>query len=649
MRRFSVPLLTRVLVALAVVALVPFAITHFLVNRSERAIVNQTQKTHLAKAQAAAGRVQAFLELHTTIAQTAAGNPTLYRDPTSPAAADFLRGLLAASGDIMAAGTFALDASGSQLVLLAQRTQEKAQVAQALRVDDARTLVATTLDGRPWVRLRVGTPDERLFLHLVIHTQSLAASFVTTELGDEAELILADQDGQVLAGNAKLADFPPALLAKAASHHVQSGADEYFGPSGELLVSAYADVVGSPWFVLSRQPSRVAAQATAQMRRTAWQAFAAVVVLVGLLGLQAQTTIVRPLRRLIAAQRRLAGGEVVPAQGGEIEQLEQAFAQLESNLNDREALSRVFLGRYQVVEVLGVGAMGTVFRGFDPKLLRPVALKTIKISQLVTGEKRKSLAEHLLKEAITLARLQHPNIVTVFDVLDQGEAAFLAMELVEGMSLETYRFQEKRLPAAQVVPLGAAVVRGLSAAHQHGVVHHDVKPANILLGYNGAIKVADFGIADLLTRANQVRDTIFGTPGYVAPEALQGKGYQEKSDLFAVGVVLYECLVGARPFQGKNPKETMLRTVIGDYLPLRTYCPDVLPELAALLDRLLARKLEDRPPDAVSVAEQLEHLAAQHGWRFIPPKLPPPTQEKSRETIPRAHASLLDTHSLDRI
>ena len=155
-----------------------------------------------------------------------------------------------------------------------------------------------------------------------------------------------------------------------------------------------------------------------------------------------------------------------------------------------------------------------------------------------------------MREAVTAARFSHPNVVAVYDVEESPEGAYIAMELVEGISLERLLLQRGRLRPAEVIPLGAAIARGLAAAHARDIVHRDVKPANVMLGRDGSIKVTDFGIADLIAASVRADGLVFGTPGYLPPEALRGAGHNRAGDLFALGVVLYECLAGVKPFGG---------------------------------------------------------------------------------------------------
>jgi serine/threonine-protein kinase len=262
--------------------------------------------------------------------------------------------------------------------------------------------------------------------------------------------------------------------------------------------------------------------------------------------------------------------------------------------------------------------MGAVFRGWDPKLQRPVALKTVRLGIELAPEARRDLLSTLLHEAVTVARVNHGNVVSIYDVEDAPEGAFIAMEYVQGVSLERLLWRRGRLEASEVIPLGAGMARGLAVAHERGIMHRDVKPANILLGIDGSIKVTDFGIADLFTGVSAPADSIFGTPGYVPPESLEGRGSSRSGDLFALGVVLYQCLAGMAPFAGRNVAEILKATLFGDYRPLRRVVPEVPAELDSLIGHLLERDPARRPADAGAVAAELERMAlAEHlHWRL---------------------------------
>ncbi len=282
------------------------------------------------------------------------------------------------------------------------------------------------------------------------------------------------------------------------------------------------------------------------------------------------------------------------------------------------------LGRYEVFDVIGQGSMGTVYRGHDPRLERPVALKTIRLDT-ARGRHRLEMLERLRREAVTVARFSHPNIVAVYDMGDEGSSAYIAMELVEGRSLRELLQDQGPLPAKAVLPLAVAVARGLTVAHSGEVIHRDVKPGNVLLGWDGAIKVSDFGLAFILSSLAQHSTEVSGTPGHVPPEVLSQKSYTAKGDLFGLGATLYETLTGVHPLAGPTLRDTILNTMHGRIRPLSEVCPDLPPALAALITDLLAFDPEARP-SARQVVEIAEREAGGPGQlRWSPELLQPPS------------------------
>jgi serine/threonine-protein kinase len=358
------------------------------------------------------------------------------------------------------------------------------------------------------------------------------------------------------------------------------------------------------------------------LRRRSITALGISLGLMALMGSLAYTSVVRPVRALVGAQRKLLQTSTInlvkgsPKGGDEIGELSAAFETIEQRIRDQEALGEVFLGRFQVVKVLGEGAMGSVFRGYDPKLQRWVALKTIRLGVGLPEAERKSLMSRLLKEAVTVAQFNHPNIVDIYDVEDTAQAAFIAMELVEGTSLEQRLQRPPHFGVEAVVPLGAQIARALEAAHARGIVHHDVKPANVLLGHNGAVKVTDFGIAELLSTLGNRKDGVWGTLGYLPPETLLDGSYDEKGDVFALGAVLYECLSGGRrAIAGADPREITART--RKPIPsIRTHCADLPESIEALVMEMLAPRPELRKRTMAEVAEVLEAMAAYNLWKW---------------------------------
>ncbi len=283
--------------------------------------------------------------------------------------------------------------------------------------------------------------------------------------------------------------------------------------------------------------------------------------------------------------------------------------------------SKQRFGRYEVLDVIGQGSMGTVYRGLDPRLERPVALKTIRLETVTSDDQRSDMLERLRNEAITIARFSHPNIIVVYDMGGTKRSAFIAMELVDGPSLrDVLRFQGPLEPKL-VIPMAAAVAEGLAMAHAREIIHRDVKPGNVLLGRDGAIKVSDFGLAFALSTLAVDESGISGTPGFVPPEVLSGQPYSAAGDLFGLGATLYESLTGTHPLTGATLRETVSRTLRGGVRPLRDALPEAPAELADLVMALLASDPAERP-SAVALAEHLGHLASERRLRWSADALP---------------------------
>lgn len=290
------------------------------------------------------------------------------------------------------------------------------------------------------------------------------------------------------------------------------------------------------------------------------------------------------------------------------------------------------LGRYEVLEVLGEGSMGTVFRGWDPKLQRAVALKTVKLDLAGSSLSRGDLVSRLLHEAVMGARCSHPNIVSIFDVEDSPRAAFIAMEYVKGPSLELYLSYRDPVPQAEVIYMAAQVAQALAAAHASELVHHDIKPGNVMLGADGSVKVTDFGLANWISVLAETSGRVFGTPGFLAPEALRGDGYTRSSDLFGLGAVMYRCLTGRQAFPGKTIAGVVANTLGGSVEAPSTLVAGLKPELDELVRALLAKEPDERPPGAREVALRLEAMV----------EGPPPQWPRDLRKLPAPETSSTD-------
>jgi len=220
------------------------------------------------------------------------------------------------------------------------------------------------------------------------------------------------------------------------------------------------------------------------------------------------------------------------------------------------------LGKYQITGVLGEGAMGVVYRGFDPDIRRVVALKTIRHQPGSSSQATAHAAARFRNEAQAAGRLMHPGIVGVYDFGDDGRVAYIAMEFVEGHTLSAYLGQKVRFGDPDVASVAAQLCEALSHAHEHGVWHRDIKPSNVIMTKTGRVKIADFGIARTDTTGLTMANSVLGTPMYMAPEQFMGRPIDHRVDLYGAGVVLYQLVAGRPPFVG--PPEALMYKVANE-------------------------------------------------------------------------------------
>ncbi|MDQ4489758.1 Stk1 family PASTA domain-containing Ser/Thr kinase [Sinomonas sp. ASV486] len=260
-------------------------------------------------------------------------------------------------------------------------------------------------------------------------------------------------------------------------------------------------------------------------------------------------------------------------------------------------------GRYHVVSRLAMGGMATVYLATDTNLDREVALKVLHphLSQDPT------FADRLEREAKAAARLSHPHVVSVLDRGHDDEIFFIVMEYVPGRNLRDLLNERGALPPRQALALIDAVVDGLTAAHAAGLIHRDIKPENVLLGDKGQIKVADFGLARAVTTSTNTGLTL-GTVGYIAPELVQRAGSDARSDLYSVGIMLYELLTGHQPYRGDIPVQVAMQHVTQDVPPPSALVPGLSPELDELVQWTSARDPEDRPVSSEALLDEIRHI-----------------------------------------
>ena len=252
------------------------------------------------------------------------------------------------------------------------------------------------------------------------------------------------------------------------------------------------------------------------------------------------------------------------------------------------------IGRYEVLAELGRGAMGVVYRARDPQIDRVVAIKTLRPDLGLPGDAFAELKKRFYQEATAAGRLSHPNIVAIHDVLDLDEVPYIVMECLEGRTLGDLIAAESRLEPSRAVRLFVQVCGALDYAHRRGVVHRDIKPGNIVVTAGDVAKVTDFGIARVTGSTVTQTGAVLGTPAYMAPEQLRGQVPDGRSDLFAVGVSLYEALAGANPFQAEELAAVLYRVVHEPAPPLVERNPRVPPRLAEAIGRAMAKAPGER-------------------------------------------------------
>src|SRR5882762_8283533 len=298
------------------------------------------------------------------------------------------------------------------------------------------------------------------------------------------------------------------------------------------------------------------------------------------------------------------------------------------------------LGRYQLERVLGKGAMGIVYEALDPKLHRKVAIKTILISQL-DEETAKDFSMRFVREAHAVARLNHPNIVQVYDFGEEGDMAYLVMEFIRGDELKSTLSTGRQFDRKECVRIMCELLDALEFAHEAGVVHRDIKPANVMLDNQGRAKLTDFGVARVTdsdrTHAERTQaGTVVGTPAYMSPEQIQGQRIDRRTDIFSAGVILYQFLTGQKPFTGEGAW-TVAKKIIQEDPPMPS---SINMALSPEFDRVVAKALAKDPDQRFATAREFSQALkrAAEGKPAIP-------EEEPTLVVPREPRVQQPTHA----
>jgi len=266
------------------------------------------------------------------------------------------------------------------------------------------------------------------------------------------------------------------------------------------------------------------------------------------------------------------------------------------------------VGRYKIIGEVGKGAMGVVYKATDPTIGRTVALKTMRVD--VHGIESEEMLQRFRNEAKAAGVMKHSNIVTIHDAGEQDGMFYIAMECIEGVTLHRQLADKRVIPVENVVEYSRQVCAGLDYAHSHGVVHRDVKPANIMIEPSGAVKIMDFGIAKSGGTGMTTAGQVLGTPNYMSPEQVKGRPLDGRSDLFSFGVILYEMVTGEKPFTGQNVTTIVYKIVHENPIPPRDLDVTIHPGLSWIITKALAKSPDDRFQSGSELVEALQNYKA---------------------------------------
>jgi serine/threonine protein kinase len=305
------------------------------------------------------------------------------------------------------------------------------------------------------------------------------------------------------------------------------------------------------------------------------------------------------------------------------------------------------LGRYEVIEELGRGAMGVVYKARDPLIDRTVAIKTVALDH--SPEESEAFVQRFYREAKAAGRLNHSNIVTIHDVGESDGVAYIAMEFLQGQSLREILDSGVVLPPERTADIVAQVADGLAYAHENGIVHRDIKPANIMVLDSGRVKIMDFGIAHWRAGSRSSAGTVFASPKYMAPERIAGQRVDGRADIFSLGAVLYELLTGFPPFFGGD-LEALLDQVINETpAPPRSRNKTIPFAFDYIVATSMAKRPDDRYPDARTMASAVRNFRDPRLPAIVPDEAPPSADDAVATAAASPWESLLEIATAGRI
>ena len=301
------------------------------------------------------------------------------------------------------------------------------------------------------------------------------------------------------------------------------------------------------------------------------------------------------------------------------------------------------IGKYEILRELGRGAMGVVFKARDPLIGRLVALKTIALAASESAD----LRDRFSREAQAAGGLQHPNIVTIYEMGEEAGVPFIAMEYLEGESLDAVLAKDKQIPPAQKLGYLIQICRALSYAHQHGIVHRDIKPGNVVVTRGGTLKVVDFGIARIVDTSKTQTGVVVGTLAYMSPQLLKGDRADERSDIWAVGVLCYEMFAGQKPFDANNHAALLFSILSDEPRPLAELAPDCPEELRLIIEKMLRKNVEERYQSFEELLRIAEPIWRKHQQECVDSMLGQSQDLMGRGELPAARKILLQARLVD--